>query len=510
MADSHSKLVEALASLQTLQDAGKVAIRSSEISRTHRERLTTAGFLRKVMKGWYMSTSPAYQPGDTTSWYSVFWSFCADYLEHRFGTAWCLSPEQSLSLHAGNWAVPSQLTVRTPAGGNKPTHLLFGTSILDVKASLPAKVDTILTDKLRLYSIPSALLEVPAGYFAQHTIDAQVVLASVRDASELLSRVLAGGHNMIAGRLAGAFRAIGRDTVADEIAAAIKAAGHQIRETNPFTIHLGLPELIRNEAPFANRIRLMWQEMRDQVLDEFPAAPGLDEISTKQLRDAEDKYVTDAYHSLSIEGYRVTPEMIDRLRSGAWNPLTDGRDAQHRAALAARGYSNAHAAVIASLQEVLAGKNPGIVARDHHGSWYRDLFAPSVVAGLLQPADLAGYRTGPVYISQSMHVPPSAESVRDAMPVLFELLASETSAASRPVLGHFFFVYIHPYSDGNGRIGRFLMNLMLVAGGYPWTIVPVELRDRYMTALEEASTNRDIGPFTRLIGELVSAPYTYT
>ncbi|WP_317503891.1 Fic family protein [Idiomarina sp. HP20-50] len=37
-------------------------------------------------------------------------------------------------------------------------------------------------------------------------------------------------------------------------------------------------------------------------------------------------------------------------------------------------------------------------------------------------------------------------------------------------------VYIHPYFDGNGRIGRFIMNLMLASGGYPWTVVPVERR----------------------------------
>lgn len=504
MAAPHSKLVEALAALQALQDAGKVAIRSSEISRTHRERLTTAGFLQKVMKGWYVSVSPAVQPGDTTSWYAAFWSFCADYLEHRFGTDWSLSPEQSLSLHAGNWAVPRQLTIRSPDGGNKPTQLLFGTSILDIKASLPAQNDTTVKDRLRLYSIPAALLDVPAGYFVQHPIDARVTLSSLTDASELLSRLLAGGHGIIAGRLAGAFRAIGRDQIADDIAAAITSAGHQFRESNPFKIDLGLPEPLRNEAPFANRIRLMWQEMRDQVLEEFPAAPGLNMASTEQLRDAEDKYALDAYHSLSIEGYRVTPEMIERVRSGAWDPLADGWDAQHRSALAARGYSNAHAAVIASLQDVLAGENPGTTARDNHGTWYRDLFAPSVAAGLLRPTDLAGYRTGSVYISQSMHVPPSPDSVRAAMPVLLELLESETNAASRPVLSHFFFVYIHPYSDGNGRIGRFLMNLMLVAGGYPWTVVPLELRSRYMTALEEASTNRDIRPFTRLIAELVS------
>ncbi|WP_409035189.1 Fic family protein [Methylibium sp.] len=56
------------------------------------------------------------------------------------------------------------------------------------------------------------------------------------------------------------------------------------------------------------------------------------------------------------------------------------------------------------------------------------------------------------------------------------------------------FVYVHPYFDGNGRMGRFLMNAMLASGGYPWTVVPLAMRDRYMAALESASVNQDVGP----------------
>ena len=44
-------------------------------------------------------------------------------------------------------------------------------------------------------------------------------------------------------------------------------------------------------------------------------------------------------------------------------------------------------------------------------------------------------------------------------------------------------------------MGRFLMNVMLASGGYPWTIVPVEGLDEYMAALESASVGQDTKPF---------------
>ena len=79
----------------------------------------------------------------------------------------------------------------------------------------------------------------------------------------------------------------------------------------------------------------------------------------------------------------------------------------------------------------------------------------SVMAGLLKPADLAGYRSGQVYIRRSMHVPMRREAVRDAMPAFFDLLREEKDAAVRVVLGHFVFVYIHPYMDGTAAWGVF-------------------------------------------------------
>jgi hypothetical protein len=96
------------------------------------------------------------------------------------------------------------------------------------------------------------------------------------------------------------------------------------------------------------------------------------------------------------------------------------------------------------LVKVLNENSAGIVVSQDQSIWYRELFAPSVNAGLIAASDLAGYRNQPVYIRRSMHVPPRYEAVRDLMPAFFALLEDEKEPAARAVLGHFFFVYSHP------------------------------------------------------------------
>ena len=247
----------------------------------------------------------------------------------------------------------------------------------------------------------------------------------------------------------------------------------------------------------------MWYQMRGPVIERFPKSPGRPKNIETYLKRVQDVYVTDAYHSLSIEGYRVSRALMERVRSGNWNPDANKQDREHRSALAARGYWLAFQAVQKSVRRLLGGENPGTVAEEDHGNWYREMFAPSVTAGLLRTADLAGYRNAAVYIRRSMHVPPNSDAVRDAMPVFFEMLTQEAEPSVRVVLGHFIFVYIHPYMDGNGRIGRFLINVMLASGGYPWTVIPLERRDAYMAALEDASVRQNIVPLTDFLGQLV-------
>jgi Fic/DOC family len=504
MPKPNEKLAESLAELHDLQKSGRRVFRSRELTRTHRERLLRNGFLREVIKGWLMSSSPSARAGDSTPWYASFWEFCAGYCQDRFSDAWHLSPEQSVLLHAQNTVIPTQVVVYSRKGMNHAIKLLFATSLYDLKQSeMPHAADVSVRDGLRLFSPAAALVKVPEAFFTRNPIETQVVLAGIREASDVLRLLLNGGHSAKAGQIAGAFRRIGRPQIADEIVRAMKSAGYDVRETDPFAPEqtFGVSPIVT--APIVGRIQAMWESMRGVIVATFPKAPGLPRNRKEYLRVVDDMYKSDAYHSLSIEGYSVTPALIERVQQGDWDPDDHDADRQSRDALAARGYWQAFQKVKETVGEVIAGGNPGVLTRSAHTDWYRELFQPCVAAGLIEAGALAGYRNNPVYLRTSRYVPPRWEAVRDAMPALFDLLEHEAEASVRAVLGHWLFGYIHPYPDGNGRMARFLMNAMLASGGYPWTVIRVEDRDGYLAALDRASIDMKIEPFAEFIATRV-------
>jgi fido (protein-threonine AMPylation protein) len=504
MAPPNERLAASLEQLKELQRDGRRVFQSQQLGRVHRERLVQNGFLREVIRGWLISTSPNAADGDTTPWYASFWEFCARYSDERFGSDWHLSPEQSLLLHAENTVIPGQVVIYSPKGTNNTVNLLFGTSLYDLKqADMPPAADLTTQDGIRLYSPAAALTKVPENFFQRFPVEAQVALTSIRDASEVLGRLLEGGHSAIASRLAGAFRRAGRADLADQIAKTMKGAGYDVRESDPFAAEQKLTVLKPGVPPVVGRIRALWDSLRAPVLEVFPKPPGLPKDGKAYLGFVDEIYKSDAYHSLSIEGYTVTPELIERVRAGNWNPDGNEADRNNRDALAARGYWQAFQQVKGAVSKLIEGAEPGGLVREAHRDWYREMFAPSVAAGLMRPAALAGYRGHPIYIRGSRHVPPRWETVPDAMSALFDLLQEEAEPSVRAVLGHWMLGYIHPYPDGNGRMARFLMNAMLASGGYPWTVIRVEDRAKYMSGLEAASIDSNIRPFAEFIAERV-------
>jgi len=498
MANIQVLLTNSLSKLKEIQDKeNTTVIKGNQLSRLHLKRLVDNNFLTPIIKGWYMISNPNIKIGDTTIWYASYKQFISKYANDRYKQDWCLSAEQSIFIYSGSTIIPKQIIIKSTKGNNTIISLPNSSSILSLKTKLPKNVNRSNKYKLNLYSLPEAIITCSPSMYTDEALTMRIVLAMINNINDILKILVDTGMTVRAGRIAGAFRNIGREDFANSIITTMKNIGYDVREEDPFNeIHKIKP----SSSPEVTRIRLMWENMRDDIIENFHR-PKTHLTPDKFLEHIEAQYKLDAYHSLSIEGYKVTDELIEKVKDGKWLPNT--KDADAKAALAALGYSEAFQQVKNSIRDILInGKDLSSVIKNDLSNWYKELFTPCVKVGIIKPSDIIGFRTNQVYISNSMHIPLDSEDILDAISTLIDLISEEKNVGVNAVLGHFIFTFIHPYMDGNGRIGRFLMNVILSSGGYNWLIIPAERREEYMSALEKASVEKDIIPFTKFLSSI--------
>ncbi len=204
--------------------------------------------------------------------------------------------------------------------------------------------------------------------------------------------------------------------------------------------------------------------------------------------------IKNIYHSNAIEGNVLavgeTREVVERGLTITGKPLKDQAEA--------RNLSHA----LDFLEKLAGDAGTPITAND-----VRQLH-DFVLRGI---SDEAGaYRSVDVRISGSEYSPPGPESVPGEMQELGLWLSKASVPAENAFAGvhgllaaaaaHTWFVTIHPFVDGNGRVARLLMNLMLMRYGYPIAIITKEDRLRYYDALEESQAS-DLTPFVILVSE---------
>jgi Fic family protein len=211
----------------------------------------------------------------------------------------------------------------------------------------------------------------------------------------------------------------------------------------------------------------------------------------RQLQKHHDVELT--YTSNAIEGntltYRETAEVIEHGITVGGKPLRDHLEAVD------------HYEAILWIRQLASGQEPiseAVVCELHRRIVARS--QPSI-AGIYSPhaRRIAG---SPVVFPNPMKVPSLMEAFGRRLERGPDTADATPDAAFH---AHYDLTAIHPFSDGNGRTARLLMNLVLMRGGYPPVAVRPEDRARYLASLEESQLSDDWAPFKAFMSKRLDA-----
>lgn len=128
-----------------------------------------------------------------------------------------------------------------------------------------------------------------------------------------------------------------------------------------------------------------------------------------------------------------------------------------------------------------------------------------VVKETLRPeleGQIGKLRNVQVYIRGAKWLPPKPEDVSNEVKRLLAWYSQNKRKLHPLILASYFhtaFEQIHPFVDGNGRVGRLVMNFILHKNGYPMINIPNKTKQKYYSALEKAHLEGDLRPFIELL-----------
>jgi fido (protein-threonine AMPylation protein) len=199
-----------------------------------------------------------------------------------------------------------------------------------------------------------------------------------------------------------------------------------------------------------------------------------------------DLKIIQTFHSTAIEGstldLKETELAIEHGLTSGEHPLTDY--------LAARGHAKAFDRMIVLVQSPNSRLTKDIILELHALS----------MEGVI--ADAGKFRKIQVFIRGAKQAPPPAKAVPKRIREWLAWLKrkeNEYDPVTLAAISHHLFEAIHPFTDGNGRVGRLILNFMLVQKGYPPALILKDWRTGYISALQKAD-NGDYNPLVNIVG----------
>ncbi len=201
------------------------------------------------------------------------------------------------------------------------------------------------------------------------------------------------------------------------------------------------------------------------------------------------------YHSNAIEGnsldYGETRALLMHGVTAHGKPLKDHLDIRrHREVIEyleamVRENEPLTLAVVREMHRMLMGDTYEVKAQTPDGGW---ITREETGGAYKTHSNHVVTRTGEThYYATPEETPARMTDLMDACARLqTEVEAGETHPLIAAATLHHGLVEIHPFADGNGRLARVLMNLLLMRAGYPPAVLRTEHRDAYYGALAEA------------------------
>jgi Fic family protein len=260
---------------------------------------------------------------------------------------------------------------------------------------------------------------------------------------------------------------------------------HTIREKErrkTETKYLG-PELPKNLDEIKREFefeldKAKWFDNFDSIKRNYVARQKLTPGSARE-KEIREFSVRFTYSTQRIEGstltLRETARLLEENISPSGKPVADSKEAE------------AHQRVF--LEMLRSGPDLSLeLVKDWHWIIFKDT-----------KADIAGQiRRQGVRISGSKFLPPSPVELKPMLNGFFEWYRknrSRLNAVELAALVHLRFVTIHPFSDGNGRISRLMMNFVLKRHQYPMLNIEYGNRASYYVSLERSQLSKNDRPF---------------
>lgn len=316
---------------------------------------------------------------------------------------------------------------------------------------------------------------------------------SERDEKYIVEYFRNNKSDVLLARLIGALRAVGDFTLCVELEELYKIYGVTVPIKNPFEAYTLFSF---NEKPaYINRFNISLLNALEYLKTIKKPQKRRKKFS---VRDLDAVIVDDTYHSLTIEGYTVTRSLISFLES---HGRKYSSEAELKDQLAVKGFMNG----LNYIKKLIDKKI--VINENLAKKLFEELWKPSINANLVD-SEFDIYRKHMVSIRGSMYVPPNHEKIPDLLNELFQCSREIEDGFILGIFLHFFYVSIHPHSDGNGRLSRFLMNLAFVNASYNWLTIKAEQRNEYFKSLEQSQLEDNIKYFADFILGQIPDPKT--